>query len=234
MARILSYGGALLAAGHGPCVASRRSAPGAIQSDFDLFSLVPWVFSIDVAAMAARIFRSEIRDQTLSALAALPWTMRQLGRRKVRAGLLAAAPGALCVVASALLFVFSLPGSFSLSGSNGMNDMKVLMAAKTVSGCVNVVLLGYVVAWLSLVMKRGALPVGFVVTLAFQALNWVLCMIVAAVVIGLGAFSGYGWAAGSMTLIYVGPLVGCVASLVVVFILHWRIPPRLESLAGEN
>ncbi len=218
--RVFGYGGALLAA----IIESRQSSnsgPGGFMIGF--YYIVPFVFSLDVAAMASRLVRTEIRDQTLSALAALPLTMRQLVQRKVQACLIAGVPGALSMVAGVLLFLLTNSASFGIGRS--------LTIVQALSGWVNVVLLAYVVAWLSLFMKRGALPVGFVVTQAGHTLISIVCMALTAL-IGFGFSAGF--APNMMSVMSLGPLVGCIASLVVAYILHRKIPGRLELLAGEN
>jgi len=45
---------------------------------------VPFIYSIEIAAMATRMFRTELNDQTLSALAVLPRPLKQVAREKSR------------------------------------------------------------------------------------------------------------------------------------------------------
>ena len=61
------------------------------------------VFYIDTGAMAARFYRSELNDQTLSSLAILPGTIRRIAYRKACILLLASLPGAIASTAVGLL-----------------------------------------------------------------------------------------------------------------------------------
>jgi hypothetical protein len=223
IARILGYGGALAGA-----VSAHQSSStvglGGIQAA--LVSLLSFAFSIDVAAMAARIFRSEIRDQTLSALAMLPLTVRQLAYQKARACLFAALPGAICMVIGNILYLSALRVSI------GGVEVWQMMIVQTLASWISVFLLVHVVAWLSLSMNRGALPVGYVVTQAFKTVISILG------VAAIGAMS-YLWnsrnfAYGGSLFLVLSPLIGCVGSLVATFILHRVILRRLEGLAGEH
>jgi len=218
--RSLGYGGALAGA-IGEVIFHGSSGGGGMTAMFHF--LVPFVFSIDVAAMAARLFRSEIDGQTLSALAVLPGTMRQIVRRKAGAFLLAAAPGAICTVAGGLLQLIFF------TGSSGTREIGLMMFMHMVSGWVGVILLVHVVAWLSLSMKRGALPIGYVTTYALRTLISLLAMLPMA-----GLNFSFGRSAASFNFALLSPLLSCAVSIVVTFILHQMTLRRLEALAGEG
>lgn len=78
---------------------------GALYFDWDrsvdtmrMYLAVPVVFAIDFAATAARVFRDELRGKTLSTLATIPLTMREIVARKVQVCLIAATPGLIGLV----------------------------------------------------------------------------------------------------------------------------------------
>jgi hypothetical protein len=144
-----------------------------------MYFAVPIVFSIDFAATAARVFRDELQGKTLSTLATIPLTMREIVGRKVRVCLLAATPGLIGLIAWTI---------YSLRYYNSIT----LHGLITMSVWFMILLLVHVAARLSLSMKYAALPVSFVVTLAGYGLisamygPWGAC--VAAVVIALHLF----------------------------------------------
>ena len=122
-----------------------------------LYFGIPTIFAIDFAATTARLFRTEIRDKTLSALAVIPFTMREIVARKVRACLISAIPGAICLV----VWTFT---SLLDRASNVVN------ALLTGSIWFVIFLLVHVAARFSLSMKYAALPLSFIVTVASYAL----------------------------------------------------------------
>jgi hypothetical protein len=96
---------------------------------------------------------------------------------------------------------------------------------------VSIALMVHVVAWLSLFLKRGALPVGYVATHAFNTLIAML---------GLGsiaalAFSGStrGLMADPLSYMVLSQLMILVANLIAAFVLHRVILRRLGMIAGE-
>jgi hypothetical protein len=219
--RVVGYGGALAGA-VGEMIFKGDSPNVGFIALFQL--VIPFVFSIDIAAMAARLFRSEIDGQTLSALAALPSTMRQIVRRKACAFLLASTPGGICVIAGGILQHIAFASS-----NGGSSEMNLMMLMEMISSWLGAILLVHVVAWLSLSMKRGALPIGFVATYALRTLISILAMIpVAGLNFTVGRFSN------SLNLAVLSPVLSCLASIVAAAILHFRILRRLEILAGEG
>jgi hypothetical protein len=184
------------------------------------FQLVAFIFSIDIAAMAGRIFRSELNEQTLAALAGLPATTRELVYGKGRAFLLVAAPGALALIGvdllQLLLFYMDPPGVIVPSG----------MVPRVLSRWVGAILLVHVVAWFSLSMKRGAFPIGYVATSAFKTVIGIVCLAIATAM-------GFAFNSGFFAMAF-SSLLNCVASLVVIVILHRATLRRLEALAGEG
>lgn len=203
--------------------------------DVRMFNMAPvvvgfvgvFVLSLDLAAISARVFRSEIRDQTLTALAGLPCTMRQLAFRKASAGLFAALPGLLAVGAGQVILTVKLMGS--TMGLRGQFTAFLSMA----NGWV-VFLLGiHVVAWISLFMKRGAMAVGWVATLALYWLIWMICMVLMTTLVTGIAF-GSSSPSGAIWVFEAGPLLALFLCLVLIFILFRYIPSRLAAMAGEG
>jgi hypothetical protein len=122
-----------------------------------LYLGVPAIFSIDFAATTARVFRKELQDKTLSTLAVIPFTMKEIVARKVRACLICAVPGTICLAAWS---VFAL----------GSGNTDFVSAVVTLSIWFVILLLVHVAARFSLTMKYAALPVSFVVTVVAYAL----------------------------------------------------------------
>jgi hypothetical protein len=195
---------------------------------------MPFFFSIDIAVMASRIFRLELRDQTLAALATLPLSMPHIAYRKTFACVLAAAPGIVATLSGQLWALqhssaaqLRMPVVFSMS---------LMMTVKLFSSWVQALLIVHVVAWLSLYMKRGALPLGFVLTYALNT----LFSIVFVALVATRAFAAYaanssvGTFSPSISFIYWSPICAAVISLVVAGILHYRSLRQLELLAGES
>ncbi|MEI9896559.1 MAG: hypothetical protein WDN28_22535 [Chthoniobacter sp.] len=183
--RILAYGGTLV-----PFLyrsGGSLTQFGVLRGMFAWF--VPLIFSIDVAAMAARIFRSELHDQTLTGLVTLPCTIRHIAYHKAFACMLAAAPGALAtLIAQVYALNFFNVARASLGSTAPPPSMAGFIVLQMVGSWVHLILLIHVVAWLSLAMKRGALAVGFVVTYAFSAFLSIVLMAVLAAM-GLAAMA---------------------------------------------
>jgi hypothetical protein len=222
--RTVCYGGALV--NDAWSLATKGSA-GGYSFGTVMNPIMPFVFSVDVAVMAARIFRTELRDQTLSALAILPCTMREIVARKVRACLFAAAPGAISSVAIQVLFLVFFPQSQVQLPNVSLHTMWIV---QTATGWIHTCLLVTLVAWLSLHMKRGALPVGFVLTYAGNMLFSMVTMIV----IGAISFSFRSFGSPNLSFLYISPLVAAAVSIALIWILHFNGVRRLEILAGEN
>jgi hypothetical protein len=111
-----------------------------------------------------------------------------------------------------------------------------MMTVKLVGSWAQALLIVHVVAWLSLYMKRGALPLGFVLTYALNT----LFSIVFVALIATRAFAAYaannsvGAFSPNISFIYWSPICAAVISLVVAAILHYRSLRQLEVLAGES
>jgi ABC-2 family transporter protein len=187
-----------------------------------LMSLASFAFAIDLAAMSSRIFRQELRDQTLANLATLPITMRQLAYRKTLGLILAAAPGAVCVFAITGIFYFSIPEP------GGTGSVQILLSA--VTSAIHSVFLAHVVVYLSLYLKRGALPLGLI---ASQVLSTLFSIILMAIIFA-GGFTGglSGGIAGNIMIIQ--PLMSVVMYIGLTIFFHFKSLRRLEVLVGEN
>jgi hypothetical protein len=183
--------------------------------------------------MASRIFRVELRDQTFADLAMLPFTIRQFSYRKALACVLAAAPG---VLGTAAVQVFAVIGITARGGISGMAGMGPMMAIQACSLWVHTLLLIHVVAWLSLHMKRGALPVGYVLTYAISSIISILFMALAAAgIFTKMAFtnnSSGSW--GNIAYLLWSVIPASVGSVVAAWILHRLALQQLEILAGES
>lgn len=199
--------------------------------------IVPFVFSIDVAAMAARIFRSELDDQTLTDLATLPVTMRHIAYRKALACVLAATPGALATAVAQVvkLNLFS-PAQTGLGTAMPGIDIKAFIVMEMFGSWVHTALLVYLVAWLSLSLKRGSLAVGYVAT---YALSLLLTILLGAISVATGLAkmaysSGSGTTQISVASFYWNPILIMVVSLVLIWVFHRQGLRQLEMLAAET
>ncbi len=229
--RTVAYGSALL-----PFLYKSSGTLAQFGNFSSMFAVIlPFVFSIDVATMASRIFRLELRDQTLAALATLPLDIRQIAYRKTFACLLAAAPGILSTMTVQFLTVQrSLASGARMSG---MIPMIPMWLSKVGSSWAMGLLIVHVVAWLSLYLKRGALPVGYLLVYVAQ----ILFSIFFVALFAARRFASYSVAtssgsvsSGGISFIFWGPLLAAAASVVVAIVLHFHALRRLEALAGES
>jgi hypothetical protein len=117
---------------------------------------VSFLFSIDLAWVASRIFRIEINEKTLAGLAILPCGLADVARGKSRAALLAVTPGAIATGAAHLLVLAALAGNSFAENAGAYYTVFSLW--------VSAVGLAHMVAWLSLYHRRSALPRGYLIT----------------------------------------------------------------------
>ena len=181
-----------------------------------LQALTIFIFSIDIAAMAVRMFRTELNDQTLSVLATLPCTIREISLRKARACLFAAAPGALSMLGGVVLNLLDYSHS---------TVVKPMLWTEILSTWVGLLLLVHMAVILSLTMKRGALPLSYVLTHTFHGVAYGVVGIFGGMIFSRFADFRYHFAA---------PWVACFFSILLAWYLHRKIPGRLEALAGEG
>jgi hypothetical protein len=186
-----------------------------------LNALCSFAFTIELAVIASRIFRRELNDQTFSSLALLPLTMRQIAFRKARGSLLHLLPAAIALVATNFASVFSYAA--------GQQNVQMMIAASAISGWVSAAFLACLVAFLSLLMKRGALPVGFGIWYAISAIlsvaSTLLMFLGGTMLSGGNAVFAYPVAGIAVITIFYGVAVG---------LLQFRIFARLDDAAAES
>jgi hypothetical protein len=187
-----------------------------------LWYFVNWLaifYYIDVGAMAVRLFRHELNEQTLSSLAILPSTIRRVAWRKALILLLVALPGTVSSVGLSLLQL-RFYGGTSFDGT--------AMIVQAAGGVVWAVLYAHGVVFASLLVKRGGLPLGMVAAAIYGIL---MSFLEAWIARRSGrAFRGNS-AMHYATFLF---LVTSSISLVFIVFLHFRSLRRLEALSAEG
>ena len=174
------------------------------------------VTAIWMAIEASRIFKDEVRWKTLSSLAVLPVSMREIAYRKV----VGALAGTLPILVCALVGMILSPDEGSRFFRNVFRTADSFLAASL--GFLQFVVLLHVTAFLSLVLKRGALPLA----IAIQYVGGSLLMgCASAFMFGVGA--GSGGPEFILTMLN----LGCLAIIVA---LQFAIGYRLERAAAEE
>lgn len=223
--RVLVYGGAAAWMVAGTIGADGNSAVvvGSISS-----SLISFAFLLELAVVASRIFRSELRDQTWPDLVLLPLTVRQVAWRKLSGLLLALVPAGVAAILASGLTVLTAGRISGVAWSGGFSPAVILASA--LSSGITALFIAHLVAFLSLLMKRGALALGFVIAYAVSTAIQIFAM----TLIFAGAGFGSASASALATRMMIGPLVTSAIHLVAVFFLHRAILLRLEALAAEG
>ena len=184
--------------------------------------LAGFAFPVELALVASRIFRTELSGLTWSSLALLPLSLRQIARRKLLGGLLATLP-------SAVLMVLATGLQMNLLAPHYPGGMGASLLVSTVSSWVTKAFTMFLIAFLSLLLKRGALALGVVITYALMFAIQILSMLL----IFSGSFFSNN--ASSMALrMMAGPIVTGILSLIAIFVLYRAILKRLETAAAEN
>jgi hypothetical protein len=184
-------------------------------------SLLPLIFSIDLAVTIGRVFRVEINEQTLATLTVLPCSIREIANRKLVACLLALAPGAICTLADQILVLMFV------------GEQRWLSFAMELSGWATKILMGFVVVRLSLSLKRGAAPLGWVLTNLLSGL--VVGILVMVIMLIPLALSQNGMSAqGMASSIFLAPVLTGVVGLGAAWILRRAGIVKLEEMAREN
>lgn len=188
-----------------------------INREFEGAALV-WVSLILTVVFltleVARVFREEIRWKTLSSLATLPVSVPELAYRKV-AGILA---GTLPLLAGFLLGMLLIPEDIGkyvydlLSDATGFGAFTVMI--------LQYILFLHLTAFLSLILKRGALPLA----IAIQYLGGSFFMTFLTIILSMGGSSRPG-----VVFFITGAI--CVAATIV---LHSAIGFRLARAAAEG
>lgn len=165
-----------------------------------------------LAVEASRIFKDEVRWKTLSSLMMLPISVRELAYRKVAGALLGTLP-VLVYFMVGLMLVPNDVGDFfgeMFKHPEGFEVLAVMI--------LQFVLFLHLTAFLSLVLKRGALPLA----IAIHYLGGTMFMgFVGVLFATMGGFGGM--------FFIVAPVV-----IVLTVILHWAIGFRLERAAAEE
>lgn len=171
------------------------------------------VTAISLALDASRVFKSEVRWKTLSSLVLLPFSVREIAYRKVFASVAGVTPYLLYCLAGLTL----IPKEFSqfLDGM-ASHPEGLMFLAISVS---QYILFLHLTAYLSLVMKRGALPLA----VAIQYVGGVFLVMP----ISLIFMRSPGGQDVEMLFILAG-------TLVVTGVLHGAIGARLARAAAEE
>jgi len=148
---------------------------GAGETGGELFTASAIVLALSLAMDAARIFRAERRDQTLSGLALLPMPIRRVVWEKMRGCFATNWP---LVALLALALVPLAPPLFreifSASGRTGAQGLFV-GGGIAVNVAVWAALLPICVAWVSLRVRRGGFPIGFTVWILASYAGALVC-----------------------------------------------------------
>ena len=179
---------------------------GAVLIWVSLVSTAVWL-----AIEASRMFHDEIRWKTLSSLVLLPISIRELAYRKVAGALLGTLP-LLVFAAAGLLLVPDALGSFLDDMSRTPVALGVLIV-----GILQYLLFLHLTAFLSLVVKRGALPLA----VAIQYVGGTLC---------LGFMSPFLGSSGPGSVLS----ASAIACLILTLLLHAAIGSRLMRAAAEE
>jgi hypothetical protein len=214
---LLKFGVAALMVALCNVIALETGSGNVITREFEGTVLI-WVSLITTAVFlaleAARVFQEEIRWKTLSSLVMLPVSVPELAYRKV-AGTLA---GTLPLLAGFVLGVVLVPddvGKF-------LNDMfsEPIGVGVFIVIILQFILFLHLTAFLSLIIKRGALPLA----IAIQYLGGSFFMTFLTILFSAGGSSGPG------AICFFTGLI-CVAMTVV---LHRAIGLRLARAAAEE
>lgn len=178
--------------------ASFATAAGAV------YLAMACVLALEMAITGSRILREEVRNQTLVALAGLPFAMKRVALMKLDGARRSLVPAAGWTAAGFLAFIIASIfvsdagiGAFSLI-AGGLGLAYILVQA---------LLLAHVAAWFSLRMKFGALPVSVAACVAGNIVGGSMCF---------------------------GIVVAPIVALILVPSLREAIYARLEAMAGED
>lgn len=167
------------------------------------------IASIEIAFIAASVFKQERRDQTLSSLVMLPYSIRQIAYQKVLGGIASMLP---VFFYFCLGMLFVAEELFEEMGRWGrIEPLAIIVPSYLIT---QFLLFLHFTAWLSLYLKRGALPVAI-------ALSFVGNMILT---LTAGMLDREGGALAVLT----------ITLLAITIALHRAIGTRLEELAAEE
>ena len=117
-------------------------------------------FLLELGTLSARVFGTEVRDKTLSALAVLPGSFTALMYGKVLASLLALIPA---------VVTFLIAGMISPESCGQFLDDVVFCEEGFYAGA-TCLLTAHLIAYLSLIVRRGAFLLGLAVMILWQTL----------------------------------------------------------------
>jgi hypothetical protein len=175
-------------------------------------TLLIWVSLITTAVFlaleAARVFQEEIRWKTLSSLITLPVSVRELAYRKV-AGTLA---GTLPLLAGFVLGMLLAPENVV----QFLNDMfrDPINFGVFIVAILQFILFLHLTAFLSLILKRGALPLA----IAIQYLGGSFLTTFIGLIFSFGGGGGSG---GAIIILLI--MICVVATLILHFAIGWRL-----------
>jgi hypothetical protein len=189
----------------------------AFNREFTGFTLI-WLSLITtgiwLAIEASRVFKTEVRWKTLSSLMTLPISVRELAYRKV-AGVLV---GTLPLLAYFALGVALVPDKVHEFITDILKER--MGVSMLLIGVLQYVLFLHLTAFLSLVIKRGALPLA----IAIQYIGGMIFIgFISAFLIRAGGGNGEG------IVFFVGFLI-----VLITAILHAAIGYRLQRVAAEE
>ena len=200
------------------CLWSWRDNGMSIQ-DFGYVAMgvMAFVWTVDLGITASRIFRVERRGQTLSSLALLPTSLARLARQKALGCLLASWPAVFFFLGG---FALAAPDMWKSARDSWLNNSRsgthlyeLFLGFALPAACI--LCFVHLVAWLSLRVKLGALPLAIVIS--FVAMQMTVA-----------------------TLMFVNPhdaswvVLVLIALLLGAGVLHAGIGRRLEHLAAED
>jgi hypothetical protein len=200
-----------------------------IAGSFDFW--IALICFIDTGAMAARVYRQELNGQTFSALAILPTTVRRVAYRKAFLLLLVALPGIFSSMGLSLLQT-----ALRMSSGNAMKLQSLLENPNFRSSLIVqfgneffvMALYIHLVVWASLLVKRGALPIGMVATLV----AWVLIMLAVELI---ERYSGFGFGSTfGMSYARFSLVVSSALSFLITVLVHFGSLRRLVRISAEG
>lgn len=193
---------------------------------FDEFDDYGWVvFWISFALLvlqsgllAGRIFREEIRWQTLSSLAMLPLSMRRIAYQKVAAACIVVVPTLAFMVAGLVLQAEDVGDLLDEIFRSGFGEEVLAVGCSLFYNLGQFVLAVHLIAWLSIHIKWGAFALG------------VFSMMIINMAYGMAAAIGVDSEAGAIAMLFLGG-VGALAAAVG---LHVAVGRGLTAAAARE
>jgi hypothetical protein len=194
-----------------PALVSEDVTRGYVGGSLMVTSLV--LAAVALAFDASRVFRDEVRWKTLSALAVLPLSMREVAYRKVAGSIFGMLPMLVFFLLGAILY----PKGLGKALQELFSDGTALLAA--CAAALQFVFFLHLVAYLSLVIKRGALPLA--IAIYYFGSTFLMLPFTMLLAVSRG---------GPESML----ILVTVAAIVLTVVLHGRIGARLERAAAEE